>query len=524
MYGEPVFGTVTVENPVALTTHGKVMGENREGIAVFRGIPYGGSCEGERRFLPPVPAEDWEGIRDCTENGPIPVQERGSIQTWEDQGPAFHGGRKEVFKVDHEVMSESCLVVNVLTPGVDDKKRPVMFYIHGGGYAVGTGALVLGADKVCREQDLVVVSVNHRLGPFGYLYLGGFDKKYEKSGIAGLLDVVLALQWVRQNIANFGGDPEKVTIVGESGGGNKVTALLSMDITEGLFRAAVIESGSSGNHHFTKEEGHQIACDCLDKLKLDHSSYKKLLELPTMDILSLIKVFDHESRAFSPVPDGEIMPTKDRGKYYIAPWARKINIIIGSCDEETAVWCHERDFNITEDNIRQKLISPKQCEVDAQPICLCTEENVDRVLAAVKKMRKRSEDANHMFQKVASLAGTGGRMIRHTLGYAEMGCENLYQYLVTWDSHHPLYPQYKFAWHTATLPLHMRVVWQPEDEALSKDFCQAISAFVRTGCPATDKFKWEKFTKENRETMMIDGYYYMENDPQKELREALENK
>lgn len=520
MYGEPVFGTVKDTHPMAETTHGRVMGENRDGIAIFRGIPYGDDCGGKRRFLPPVPAKNWEGIKDCTENGPICIQYRGSIQGWDDQGPAFNGGKKELFKVDNEIKGEDCLVANVLTPGIDDKKRPVLFYIHGGGYAVGTGALVLGADKVCREQDIVLVSINHRLGPFGYLYLGGFDKRYEHSGVAGLLDLVLGLQWAKENVANFGGDPDKITIVGESGGGSKVTAMMATDVTEGLFRGAVVESGSGGNMNFTREEGHAIACKCLDRLGIPYDEWERILEVPAEKILDLMNIFDHEARSFRPVSDGVIFKDRSEGRYYMADWAASVNVIVGWCDEETAVWAGPEDFNVTDENIRERLITPAMEGIDAEPMALCSEKNVDRVIMETRKLAKRSEDANHLYLKVKA-ASRGQNALNMLSTYQDKGCKDLYHYMVTWDSHHPLYPQYKFAWHTATLPLHMRVVWQPEDEQLSQDFCQAISAFVRTGCPATRKFKWQKFTTENKETMVIDGTYCMENDPEGKLRAAL---
>ena len=142
-YGEAVFGTVTESAPVAETTHGKIKGENRDGIAIFRGIPYGGSCSGEWRFLPSEPAADWEGIRDCTKNGYYSWQFGTSISGSDFFGDYFSGGHQELFGVKEEKQGEDCLVLNVLTPGLDDKKRPVLVYIHGGGFATGSGTLVL---------------------------------------------------------------------------------------------------------------------------------------------------------------------------------------------------------------------------------------------------------------------------------------------------------------------------------------------------------------------------------------------
>ena len=177
---------------MATTRLGQVRGEGREGVAVFRGIPYGADCGGARRFLPPLPAQPWQGVRDCTRNGPYAVQFGVSISGSEGFGPYFSGGHPERFGVAEERQGEDCLVLNVVTPGLTGK-RPVVVYLHGGGFASGSGTLVLGADAWAREEDLVVVGVNHRLNVFGYLYLGGLDDRYAESGMAGMLDLVLAL-------------------------------------------------------------------------------------------------------------------------------------------------------------------------------------------------------------------------------------------------------------------------------------------------------------------------------------------
>lgn len=274
-YGEAVWGNVEEQHPVVRTSHGKVMGENRDGVGIFRGIPYGGDCGGRNRFLPPVPAKDWEGVRDCTKNGYYAVQNGTSISGSQGFGPYFSGGHPELFGVAEEEQNENCLVLNVLTPGLDAEKRPVVVYIHGGGFATGSGTLVIGADKWVREEDIVLVGINHRLNVFGYLYLGAFDKKYADSGMAGMLDLVLALEWVRDNIGSFGGDPSKVTIMGESGGSMKVSTLMAMEKAKGLFRAAICESGSAPVGCLSKEEAAKTAESVLKKLHIKDEEWKK---------------------------------------------------------------------------------------------------------------------------------------------------------------------------------------------------------------------------------------------------------
>ena len=184
---------VTEKNPVVKTGSGKVMGETREGVAIFRGIPYGGDCGPGRRFMAPVPAASWEGVRDCTKNGPIAVQLGESVAASAAFREYFGGGHPELQGVLEEEQGENCLVLNVLTPDLTGK-RPVLFYIHGGGFTTNSGSIATGGDRLVREQNLVLVSVNHRLNAFGFLYLGDLDPKYKDSGNAGMLDLILALK------------------------------------------------------------------------------------------------------------------------------------------------------------------------------------------------------------------------------------------------------------------------------------------------------------------------------------------
>ena len=193
--------TFAADSPTATTKAGKVRGYTDNGINVFKGIRYGADTAG-RRFMPPVPPEPWPEVRDALAYGPAsPQQSRSSERT-----------------------SEDCLFLNVWTPGLrDGRKRPVMFYIHGGAYANGSGSSRLyDGVRLCRRGDVVVVTINHRLNAFGYLYLARFGgPEFADSGNAGQLDLVLALQWVRDNIAEFGGDANKVMVFGQSGGGAK---------------------------------------------------------------------------------------------------------------------------------------------------------------------------------------------------------------------------------------------------------------------------------------------------------------
>jgi para-nitrobenzyl esterase len=212
----------------ATTSAGRVRGKVDQGINIFKGIPYGGTTEGKNRFMPPTPPTPWTDTRDALDWGssaPQTVPPTTSRQGTE---------------------SEDCLVLNVFTPGLDSAKRPVMVWLHGGGWANGSGSTpITDGTNLARTGDVVLVSINHRLNVFGYTALGhSAGSDFAASGVVGLLDVVAALQWVRDNIDRFGGDPNLVTIFGQSGGGRKVAALMAMPGAKGLFQRAIVESGA----------------------------------------------------------------------------------------------------------------------------------------------------------------------------------------------------------------------------------------------------------------------------------------
>ncbi len=224
---------------VAATRSGRVAGYIRRGIFTFKGIPYADNSAGPNRFMPPVKPKSWEGVRSSRQYGYVAPQ--GPRAGWANDEEAF------MFAWDDGVQSEDCLRVNVWTPGVGDgKKRPVMVWLHGGGYTAGSGQELRSYDgeNLARRGDLVVVSLNHRLNVFGYLDLSKFGDQYAASGNVGMLDIVAALEWVRDNIENFGGNPQMVTIFGQSGGGGKVSTLMAMPAAKGLFHRAIVESGS----------------------------------------------------------------------------------------------------------------------------------------------------------------------------------------------------------------------------------------------------------------------------------------
>ena len=225
----------SAQSTVVQTVSGKVAGYIDNGIFTYKGIPYAKA----ERFMPPTPAEPWDGIRSSRAYGPTCPQ--GKRTGWYSDEQAFS------FSWDDGFPDEDCLRVNIWTPGINDgKKRPVMVWLHGGGYSSGSGQELPSYDgrNLAAKGDVVVVTLNHRLNVLGFLDLSAYGEKYSRSGNAGLLDLVAALDWIQKNITKFGGDASNVTIFGQSGGGGKVSTLLATPDAKGMFHKAIVQSGA----------------------------------------------------------------------------------------------------------------------------------------------------------------------------------------------------------------------------------------------------------------------------------------
>ncbi len=259
------------------TTSGKVAGYIDRGVFVFKGIPYGADTSGAGRFKRPGLPKPWSGTRSCRAFGPQSPYPPRAI--WDNDEEGF------LFQWDFGRNSEDCLRLNIWTPAMDGKKRPVMFWIHGGGFAVGSGNELRMFDGVnmATHGDVILITINHRLNVLGYLNLAAYGDEYAESSNAGMLDIVRALEWVRDNIGNFGGDPGNVTIFGQSGGGGKVCTLMAMPSAQGLFHKAIVESGAMMSVG-TEEGSRALAASVLQKLGISPSEVAKLREVPYADL------------------------------------------------------------------------------------------------------------------------------------------------------------------------------------------------------------------------------------------------
>ena len=292
---------------------GKVCGYIDNGVYIYKGIPYAKA----ERFMPPKAPDKWEGIRSSRAYGPTAPQ--GKRMGWYSDEQAF------AFNWDDGYADENCLRVNIWTNGINDnKKRPVMVWLHGGGYSAGSGQELPSYDgtNLAKKGDVVVVSLNHRLNVLGFLDLSAYGEKYAQSGNAGLLDIVAALQWVKNNINMFGGDPSNVTIFGQSGGGGKVSTLLATPSANGLFHKAIIQSGSM-LRTMSREYSRRIGIATVEELGLNSSNiseidkipYEKLLAAGEKAITKVKTEADKEGISsfifgWAPTVDGDVLPNQ----------------------------------------------------------------------------------------------------------------------------------------------------------------------------------------------------------------------
>lgn len=317
---------------VVATESGRVAGYIDGGTYIYKGIPYATA----ERFMPPTKVTPWKGLRSCRAYGPTCPQAKR--MGWQSDEQAF------AFNWDDGFAGEDCLRINIWTQGINDgKRRPVMVWLHGGGYSAGSGQELPSYDgtNLSRKGDVVVVTLNHRLNVLGFLDLSAYGDKYKHSGNVGLMDLVAALQWVNANIAAFGGDPNNVTIFGQSGGGGKVSTLLATPSAGGLFHKAIVESGSM-LRTMTQKYSRRIAAATLSELGLDATQVDSLKTIPYERLLAAgdkaVEKTKKEAEAdglasfifgWAPTVDGDILPRQPFDP--TAPeQSRNIPMIIGT--------------------------------------------------------------------------------------------------------------------------------------------------------------------------------------------------
>ena len=486
----------------AETIYGKVKGYDFDGVKIFRGVPYGDTTAGESRFLPPKKPQSWSGVKDCTMNGSRCIQGGRSIFETNRLGPYFSGGRSDRFELSIQPSGEDCLNLFVLTPGLQGR-RPVMVYIHGGGFQDGGGLLAVFSDRHVREQDVVLVGINHRLNVFGYSYFGEIDKKYEV-GNPGQLDLVAALEWIRDNIKNFGGDPDNVMIFGESGGGAKISTLLAMPAAQGLFHKAAIQSGSFVGKATDVDTTTKSARDLMSKIGVDNVD--DLLKVPADELFKL----SMESRMrLGPVIDGHSLPRD--------PWypdspeiSANIPLLIGNDKDESTLFAlsNESLFSLDEAGLRNELIKAK-----------IPEDKVGDLLKRYKKNHP-ADSPSDLYFRISTDRGARYNSVKQAEMQLARDKAEVFMYYCQYNT--PLEDGKLRSFHTCDLPLTMRLTLFPETEQLSRQLSAAWAAFARNSNPGTKNLPWTSYTIESRATMIFDvDKSEVVVDPDKDIRKML---
>ncbi len=508
--------------PVVEIASGKVRGYVRKGIFTFKGIPYADTTAGANRFMPPQKAKPWTDVRSSMQFGNVcPQPPRAG---WADDEVAW------MFSWDDGVPGEDCLRVNLWTPAINDgKKRPVMVWLHGGGYTAGSGQELLSYDgeNLARRGDVVVVTLNHRLNVFGYLNLSHYGSQYASSANVGMLDIVAALEWVRDNIPGFGGDPNLVTIFGQSGGGGKVTALMAMPSANGLFHRAIVESGSLMRGQ-TDEDSAKLAADLLAKLNLDASSVGKLQDLPFHEIEAAavavtthpmprtgIIDFRHIGRmlGWAPVVDGHVLPRQPFDPDAPAQSAN-VPLLVGTTLNEFVTAMGHPEFMKMDDS----LLKSRVHEVFG--------DKTDSIIAAAKEIYPNAIPFE--LWSVIAVSSVRGTALTQAQRKAAQDAAPAYCYQFAWQT--PLLNGRPMAFHCSEIAFAFDNTDRCENMTgggqAARDLAAKVSEawihFARTGDPNHPGVPhWSALTAATNATMIFDNHCEVRNNFDQKLQDIV---
>ena len=527
MLAKAAYADIPVPTKVVKTTNGPVQGLVRSGVQIFKGIRYGAEPVGALRFMPPQKPVPWKDIADATEFGAPAIQMMsGSLAS---PVTDFQRQLSSILPIPQEtkIGNEDCLFLNVWTPGPGDgKKRPVMVWLHGGGFVCGSGAWpIYDGTNLASKGDAVVVTINHRLNVFGFLYLGGLaGDAYAKSGNAGMLDLVAALEWVRDNIEAFGGDPGNVTIMGESGGGAKVCVLLALPDAKGLFHKAIIQSGPA-LRGIPKDAATRLAKGILDELQVSAGDDKTLQAIPAHAFVSAAFASTAKTEGpgmygftrLSPVVDGVVLPADP-----FAPAApaisAKIPILIGSNKDEMTL------FNTAEPWFG-KLAEAEMMENAKQ----LAGPKSERLIGACRKLHP-DYTATYVYNFLMSYLFQTADSITLAERKAAQNVAPVYMYYLVWET--PVANNLFKTTHMLDIPFVFDNVEKarvlvgpgPQPEALARQMSDAWLAFARTGNPDAKSIPhWPPYTVELRSTMVFDLNSHVAEDPNAEVRKILQS-
>ncbi len=498
---------------VANTGAGQVRGYINNGIVTYKGIPYAEA----KRFEAPQKTKSWQGIRSSMTYGPVAplIDPTSSVQ---DEG-------EFIFHHDWGYTNENCLVLNVWTPGINDgKKRPVMFWIHGGGFTAGSSQELPSYDgeSLAKKGDVVVVSINHRLNVLGFLDLSAYGEKYKHSANASILDIKAALEWVKDNISNFGGDAGNVTIFGQSGGGAKVNTLMAMPSAKGLFHKAINQSGSFRMNMLDKSTTQAIAAEVLKALNLQPEQADSLQKIPFQQLSDAGKkalriIADKLKAEGKPIPgfglswgpsvDGEDLPYQLFSKEAFE-LSKDIPLLIGTTKNEFAPFANGALSNATMDEIKEHIKKQRG-------------EKADAYIAAAKKAYPNDTRPSDLVDiDVTFRPGA----IHQANEKSSLNTAPVYMYLFTWQS--PVMDGKYKAIHCMELPFVFNNIHRcyemtggrKEAFALADKMSTAWIGFARNGNPNNKGLpNWPVYNATNTATMHFNNKCEVKPQMDKEL-------